>query len=98
VDLVRQRLAGLVGCDLQIDPDNGYLTDWGWNPLTRGAYAAPKPGGFAARKTLRTPAFGRIYFAGEAVAEGGWHATCHGAYDSGQKVAKDVMAMLHHPA
>ena len=97
--LAKDRLADLFGCDVkgQCDAagaDNGFLTDWGWNPLTHGAYAAPTPGHFKARETLREPAYKRIYFAGEAVATDGWHGTCHGAYDSGCEVANKVIAML----
>ena len=99
VALAKDRLADLFGCDVKAQcdaagADRGFLTDWGWNPLTRGAYAAPRPGHFAAREALRMPAYKRIYFAGEAVADDGWHATCHGAYDSGRKVAHNVIAML----
>jgi monoamine oxidase len=103
VALAWERLAELFGCNVKRQADSreasrAFFTDWGWNPLTRGAYAAARPGKFGARAALRKPAFERIYFAGEAVAEHGWHATCHGAYDSGRKVADDVMQMLDSKA
>jgi len=90
----QERLADLLGCGRSTKATKYMFTDWGWNPLTYGAYSAAKPGHYAAREKLRQPAHERIFFAGEAVAEGGWHATCHGAFDSGVKTAENVMAVF----
>jgi monoamine oxidase len=88
----QERLADLLGCGGTIKATKYMFTDWGWNPLTYGGYSAAKPGHYAARAKLRMPANDRIFFAGEAVVEGGWHATCHGAFDSGVKTAEAVTA------
>jgi monoamine oxidase len=92
----QERLADLSGCGGAIKATKYMFTDWGWNPLTYGGYSAAKPGHYAAREKLRKPAHERIFFAGEAVAEGGWHATCHGAFDSGVKTAEAVVATFRH--
>lgn len=71
----------------------GHLTGWAGNPLTRGAYAAARPGHYDARRKLAEPLGQRLFFAGEAVA-GPYAALCGGAYMSGEATARDVAAIL----
>jgi monoamine oxidase len=73
--------------------DKGLLTAWASNPWTRGAYAAARPGRFAARAELARPFGGKVFFAGEALAEG-LIQTCGGAFNSGLKTARAVHAAL----
>ena len=69
------------------------MTNWGGERLTRGAYAAARPGKAAARHVLAEPVGERIWFAGEALA-GPLAQTCGGARLSGEAVARAVDAQL----
>lgn len=71
----------------------GHFTGWATNPLTLGAYAAPRPGRADARLDLGRPLDDRVFFAGEAVA-GAYVATAGGAAKSGAKVGSDVAAVV----
>jgi monoamine oxidase len=68
----------------------GAMTYWGGERCTRGAYAAARPGGAAARRVLARPVAERIWFAGEALA-GPLMQTCGGARLSGERVATDIL-------
>lgn len=93
VDFAKQSLADLFGAAAPAKVDKALLTGWASNPWTRGAYAAARPGRFAARKELARPIAEKVFFAGEAVA-GPLIQTCGGAYRSGQTTALAVHAAL----
>jgi monoamine oxidase len=107
VSFATERLGDILGCawkkQIKATLPTG-ITDWASNPHALGAYAAALPGHFDARKKLREPLDGLVFFAGEAVAPpvgdpkldkgyGMW-GTCSGAYLSGVDVASTVMASL----
>jgi monoamine oxidase len=72
---------------------NATVTDWGRNPLCRGAFAAALPGQWKARAMLEAPIGERIFLAGEA--QGGKAVqTVHGAYQSGQRAGRRVLQLL----
>ncbi len=93
VDFALGEVVQMVGSDAAKHFVKGDFTRWASNPLTMGAYAAPRPGKFAARGELARQLGDRLFFAGEAVA-GPYVATCGGAYLSGEKTARQVSAML----
>ncbi|MEM9332036.1 MAG: NAD(P)/FAD-dependent oxidoreductase [Pseudomonadota bacterium] len=93
IDFALGELVKIMGSDIRKHFVKGYLTDWASNPLTLGAYAAPRPGHYGARQSLAKPIADRIFFAGEAVA-GEYVALCGGAHLSGGSVANDVAAIL----
>jgi len=67
-------------------------TRWGRDPLVRGAYSFAAVGsGPDDRKVLGEPLPGGIYFAGEATSVD-YPATAHGAWLSGRKAARDILA------
>lgn len=88
IGLASDRLAGMFGSAIKGKIRKGLVTPWANNPLTLGAYTAVKPGHHEARAALRQPVAGRLFFAGEAVAENGLFATCGGAYLSGESAAR----------
>ena len=93
IDFARERLRALLGANGDKGLRNAAATDWGRNPLTRGAFAAALPGQWKARAALETPIGGRVFLAGEA--QGGKAVqTVHGAYDSGQRAARRVLKLL----
>ena len=69
------------------------LTDWGTDPLSRGAYAYARPGQSHQRDALAAafPAE-RLLFAGEAVATDGLAGTVGGAYLTGIAAASRLLA------
>ncbi len=70
-----------------------YTHDWSSDPFTRGAYAYLPVNGLEAQQTLARPLDNTLFFAGEATSVG--HiGTVHGAIESGQRVAKEVLASL----
>ncbi len=88
VDYAIESLAKIYGSDIGKKVTKRLVTKWGTEPLSWGAYAAAEPGHAAARDILRRPVNGRLFFAGEAVAEDGLFATCGGAYLSGAAQAR----------
>jgi monoamine oxidase len=64
---------------------------WAHDPFAQGAYSAALPGHAGARAVLATPADGRLFFAGEATSPN-FFSTAHGARDSGERAAREVMA------
>lgn len=89
VDFAMEELVKLVGSDARKHFIQGFRTDWANDPLTKGAYAAVKPGHHGVRKTLEAPVGDRLFFAGEAMG-GGYSALISGAYKSGKRAARKV--------
>jgi len=97
IDFAKGKLAEVCGSSVKSKVSQALVTPWARNPWTRGAYSAQAPGHYDARAALRIPVAGRVFFAGEAVAEDGLFATCGGAYLSGQSVARAVSDTLPPP-
>ncbi|MFD2855901.1 FAD-dependent oxidoreductase [Seohaeicola zhoushanensis] len=93
VDFVTDRLVDVFGSNLRPRIGRSLMTNWGGERLTRGAYAAARPGKAAARQTLAQPVGDRIWFAGEALA-GPLIQTAGGARLSGEAAAREVIAQL----
>ncbi len=93
VDFVLGEVEAMVGSKARERFVKGALTQWGNDPLTRGAYAALRPGASGARAVLARPLDDRLFFAGEATA-GPYYATCGGAWRSGEQTARDVIRTL----
>jgi len=93
VDFALGEVEAMVGSRAREAFVTGALTQWASDPLTRGAYAALKPGASGAREELARPLDDRLFFAGEAAA-GPSYATCGGAWRSGERAAGEVMAVL----
>jgi monoamine oxidase len=64
---------------------------WAKDPLAQGAYSAALPGHAGARAVLAAPTDGRLFFAGEATSPN-FFSTAHGARDSGERAAREVLA------
>ena len=90
VAMAVESLSGIFGTDVGKKVKASLVTPWANLPTTHGAYAAARPGHADAREVLRKPIKEQVFFAGEAVAEGGLFATCGGAYQSGTAVALEV--------
>lgn len=71
-----------------------WLHDWNDDPFSRGAYSYALVAGANAAKALTTPVSLTLFFAGEATAGKGQHATVEGAIASGFRAAKQVERAL----
>jgi monoamine oxidase len=66
---------------------------WAHDPFARGAYSHALPGHAGKRAVLAAPVDGRLFFAGEATSPN-FFSTAHGARDSGERAAREVMGAL----
>ena len=70
------------------------LRDWLTDPWSRGSYSFTRPGGAGARAALAIPIRDVLYFAGEATSPPPHYQTVHGAYRSGRRAAREVLAAI----
>jgi len=70
------------------------LRDWIADPYSLGCYSFTRPGGKGQRAVLATPIEESLYFAGEATVEPPHYQTVHGAYRSGKRAAREILAGL----
>jgi monoamine oxidase len=67
-----------------------YFHDWANDPFAGGAYSYVPVNGLDAQQTLSQPVDDKLFFAGEATAVG--HiGTVHGAIQSGQRAAAEIL-------
>ena len=71
-----------------------YVRDWVGDPWALGSYSYTRPGGLAQRAVLATPIEDSLFFAGEATEPAPHYQTVHGAYNSGRRTAREVLASL----
>src|ERR1700704_973110 len=64
---------------------------WAHDPFARGSYSHALPGHAGDRAVLAAPVDGRLFFAGEATSPH-FFSTAHGARDSGERAAGEVVA------
>jgi monoamine oxidase len=70
------------------------IFDWQKDPLSRGAYTYVSPGGEGVPRRLATAVEDTLFFAGEATHLGGATGTVHGALESGERAASEVLESL----
>lgn len=75
-------------------PQDAVMVNWIDDPFALGGYSVAPPGAAEARATLAQPVEGRLFWAGEATAPNAWSSTVHGAYESGQRAAAEILVML----
>ena len=66
--------------------------DWSRDPFALGAYSFALVGGASAARKLGAPIADTLFFAGEATAPPPRNGTVHGAIESGERVAREVLA------
>jgi len=71
---------------------DSHIEDWSKNQFIKGAYSfAAEADGIELRTTLAETISKKIYFAGEATHMEGHNATVHGAIETGERVAKNII-------
>jgi len=88
-DFAVDRVADIFGNDIRKHVDRSIATAWSTEPWTRGSWAFALPGQAHQRADLERAVGERLFFAGEATVYGG-QGTCHGAYQSGIRAAKEI--------
>jgi len=86
------RIAELFGNDIRQSVGRSIVTAWVTDPWTLGSYACALPGQFHQRESLPLAIDNKLFFAGEATARA--NGTCHGAYWSGVRAAREVTEVL----
>jgi monoamine oxidase len=66
---------------------------WAHDPFARGSYSHALPGHAGARAVLAAPVDSRLFFAGEATSPN-FFSTAHGARDSGERAAGEVLEAI----
>jgi monoamine oxidase len=69
---------------------------WSHDPFARGSYSHALPGHAGMRAVLAAPIDGRLFFAGEATSPN-FFSTAHGARDSGERAAKEMVGQNARP-
>lgn len=82
----RQRIEDLL--------ESAQMHNWKADPFTRGAYSYVTAGGLDAQTALGQPVEDTLFFAGEATNTEGHCGTVHGAIQSGERAAREVIASL----
>ena len=86
-------IAGFLGNDFRRRLKPLAESRWAHDPFARGSYSHALPGRAGDRAVLAAPVDGRLFFAGEATSPN-FFSTAHGARDSGERAAAEVMAAL----
>jgi monoamine oxidase len=86
-------IAELFGNDIRQSVGRSIVTAWVTEPWTLGSYACTLPGQFHQRESLPLAIDNKLFFAGEATARA--NGTCHGAYWSGVRAAREVAELLN---
>lgn len=86
-------IAGFLGNDIRRKLRPLRESRWTHDPFARGSYSHAVPGHSGDRAVLAEPVDGRLFFAGEATSPN-FFSTAHGARDSGERAAKEVLAAL----
>jgi monoamine oxidase len=86
-------IAALLGNDYRRRLKPLAQSRWAHDPFARGSYSHALPGHAGKRAVLAAPVDGRLFFAGEATSPN-FFSTAHGARDSGEKAAGEVLTSL----
>jgi monoamine oxidase len=86
-------IAALLGNDYRRKLKPLAESRWSHDPFALGSYSHALPGHAAKRAVLAAPVDGRLFFAGEATSPN-FFSTAHGAGDSGERVAREVMKAI----
>jgi monoamine oxidase len=86
-------IAAILGSDFRRKLKPLAESRWAHDPFARGSYSHALPGHADKREVLAEPVDGRLFFAGEATSPE-FFSTAHGARDSGERAAEEVLASV----
>ncbi|HEV7602346.1 MAG TPA: NAD(P)/FAD-dependent oxidoreductase [Bradyrhizobium sp.] len=87
------QIVALLGSDFRRKLKPLAESRWARDPFARGAYSHALPGHAGDRAVLAAPVDGRLFFAGEATSPN-FFSTAHGARDSGERAAGEVVGTV----
>ena len=85
-----EEVVGLLGSDYRKKLTPLAASRWALDEFALGGYSCALPGRSGDRTILAAPVADRLFFAGEAT-HPHYFSTCHGARDSGERAAKEVL-------
>jgi monoamine oxidase len=91
------RVADIFGNDIRRHVGRAIPTAWHSEPRARGSWACAEPGQAHQRAALARPVDDRLFFAGEATLYES-QGTCHGAYQSGIRAAREIAKVVRPSA
>jgi monoamine oxidase len=95
IDYAMESLKRLFGSAAQAATlDRAWVHNWQRDPFALGAYSYVAVGGEDARRTLAETVDSTLFFAGEAADHTGEGSTVAGALASGERAAREVIAIL----
>jgi monoamine oxidase len=83
-------IAGFLGNDFRRKLKPLMESRWAHDPFARGSYSHALPGHAGKRAVLAAAVDGRLFFAGEATSPN-FFSTAHGARDSGERAAREIL-------
>ncbi|HEY1959735.1 MAG TPA: NAD(P)/FAD-dependent oxidoreductase [Polyangiaceae bacterium] len=83
---------GLSPATIEAELVSIFRHDWSRDPFALGAYSFALVGGASAPKKLGAPLGQTLFFAGEATAPPPRNGTVHGAIESGERAARELLA------
>jgi monoamine oxidase len=83
-------ISALLGSDFRRKLSPLAHSRWAHDPFARGSYSHALPGHAPARAILAAPVDDRLFFAGEATSPN-FFTTAHGARDSGERAAGEIL-------
>jgi monoamine oxidase len=86
-------IAAMLGSDFRRKLKPLAESRWAHDPFARGSYSHALPGHAGMRAVLAAPVDNKLFFAGEATSLN-FFSTAHGARDSGERAAEEVVASL----
>jgi monoamine oxidase len=86
-------IAGFLGNDFRRKLKPLAESRWALDLFARGSYSHALPGHAGKRAVLAAPVDGRLFFAGEATSPH-FFSTAHGARDSGERAAREVLGIV----
>jgi monoamine oxidase len=92
-DFALERVAEVFGNDIRQHVTRSIVTAWTSESWTKGSYSCALAGQAHQREMLARPLEERLFFAGEATTVSD-NSTCHGAYRSGIRAAREIAASL----
>ena len=92
-DYALDRVAEAFGNGIRQHATRSIVTAWATEPWTKGSYSCALPGQAHQREVLARPLEDRLFFAGEATTAGD-NSTCHGAFRSGIRAAREIAELL----
>jgi monoamine oxidase len=87
---------GLRRADLERLLESARVVNWQADPFSLGGYCVVPVGAVPLQEELARPVQDTLFFAGEAVHVDGFAGTVHGALETGERAAREVLRSLKH--